>query len=74
MSVNFPRAWQIARSVPISTHNSKCSYFISKGGILCDCEVLTTNLEYTNNMLLYGRDGVVLAPPSIRHSQPSTKK
>lgn len=44
--MDFPRAWEIARSVPIAEHSPACSYAQSSGGLLCDCAVLTEHPEY----------------------------
>lgn len=44
--MDFPRAWAIARGTDFFRHDPKCSYAISKGGVLCDCHVLTQHPEY----------------------------
>jgi len=51
MSVDYPRAWQIARSVPISKHHPECSYRTEEGGLLCDCDILNKHQEVTDNTL-----------------------
>lgn len=51
MSVDFPRAWQIARSQPTNLHHEKCSYRQMRGGLLCDCEILTSHAEYQDEAL-----------------------
>uniref|UniRef100_A0A6M3K8D4 Uncharacterized protein n=1 Tax=viral metagenome TaxID=1070528 RepID=A0A6M3K8D4_9ZZZZ len=56
MSVDFPRAWQIAREAPFRFHNPECSYYIHGGGLLCDCYILTDHPEYKDN-ILQGIDG-----------------
>ena len=38
--IDFPKAWEIARSVAPEYHHNKCSFNQNNGGILCDCEVL----------------------------------
>lgn len=46
--VDFPRAWQIARSVPPSQHpHPKCSFRQTDGALLCDCSVLMKHPEVT---------------------------
>lgn len=46
MSVDIPRAWQIARSQPINLHEEKCSHRQMGERFLCDCEILTSHPEY----------------------------
>lgn len=38
--VDFPKAWEIAKSVPDGRHHEKCSYRTQRGGLLCDCDIL----------------------------------
>lgn len=41
MTVDFLRAWEIARAVPPDQHpHPKCSFRQTSGALLCDCEVL----------------------------------
>jgi hypothetical protein len=51
MSVDFPRAWQISRSVPIDAHDEKCSYRLHDGGFLCDCNVLKKHPDYLDDVM-----------------------
>jgi hypothetical protein len=51
MSVDYPRAWEIARAAPLESHHSKCSFSVSKGGILCDCDVVYRHPEYLDDVL-----------------------
>ena len=51
MSIDFPRAWQIARSVPIEEHDHECSFRITTGALLCDCELITLHPEYLDDVL-----------------------
>jgi hypothetical protein len=44
--MDFPRAWEIARLVPKKDHHPKCSFRVTDGGLLCDCEVITRHSEY----------------------------
>lgn len=44
--IDYPRAWEIARSAPMSEHDLRCSYRQCDGGMLCDCPVLTAHPEY----------------------------
>lgn len=46
--VDFPRAWEIARSVPPQEHpHPKCSFRQTGGALLCDCSVLMEHPEVT---------------------------
>jgi len=45
-TMDFPRAWEIARGVPMEEHDERCSYRVSRGGCLCDCYVITWHKEY----------------------------
>lgn len=68
--MDFPRAWEIARKVPIArveptlateeVHDPKCSYAIAKGGVLCDCHVLTQHPEYIRDYAYLKEVKVVL--------------
>ena len=60
MCVDFPRGWQIARAVEPEYHHNECSFNVTRGGCLCDCDVLLKHAEYLDNTKLYGTDGVVL--------------
>ena len=51
MSVDFPRAWQIARTVSAASHDPECSYALTHGAILCDCHVLTAHPDYVDDVL-----------------------
>ena len=44
--MDFPRGWEIARSVIPSKHDPRCSYAQTNGGMLCDCHVLYQHWEY----------------------------
>lgn len=60
MSVDVPRAWEIARATPDESHDPRCSYRQSRGGLLCDCEVLTEHREFRDTVLqTYGGRDVV---------------
>jgi len=39
MSIDFPRAWQLAHQSKPEDHDKNCSY-INPGGFLCDCAYL----------------------------------
>lgn len=51
MSVDYPRAWEIARATAAEAHHPQCSFRVSKGGILCDCAVLIEHAEYKDDVL-----------------------
>ena len=55
MSVDYPRAWEIARATEAERHHPKCSYRKSGGAFLCDCEVLTQHPEYRDDVLQSSR-------------------
>lgn len=57
MSVDFPRAWQLAKKKRFEKHHSECSYRVTNGALLCDCAVLTKHPEYLRETVLYGKDG-----------------
>ncbi len=57
--VDFPRAWEIARAVPVDQHHPRCSYTQTKGGILCDCHVLFDHAEYIS-LLRHTAGGALL--------------
>jgi hypothetical protein len=44
--LDFPAAWEIARSVEPEYHHNRCSFNITHGGMLCDCAVLTEHPLY----------------------------
>lgn len=57
--IDFPHAWMIARRSAPECHHSECSFNVTGGAILCDCEVLTKSPEY---VLAYGRDPLDCPP------------
>jgi len=61
MSVDYPRAWEIARATPFEEHHPECSYRTQKGGFLCDCDVLWQHPEYRDE-ILQGAGGVTCPP------------
>lgn len=60
MSVDFERAWQISKDVPIDAHSLLCSFFKTDGSLLCDCDVLMGHREVCDKENFYGRGGKVL--------------
>ena len=44
--MDYPEAWEIARSVPPEEHDPRCSTAQTSGAILCDCAVLTEHPRY----------------------------
>ena len=58
--IDFPRAWQIAQSVPYAEHHPLCSFAQTKGGFLCDCHILKLHKEYLDEVHFYGSDGKVI--------------
>lgn len=49
MTVDYPRAWAISRSVVPEKHHEKCSTRQTNGAILCDCDVLFKHPDYLSN-------------------------
>jgi hypothetical protein len=45
VSVDFPRAWEIARAAPAERHHPECSFRQTGGAILCDCAVVNNHPE-----------------------------
>ena len=56
MSVDFPRAWQICKSVAKEYHHNDCSYN-QTSCVLCDCDILMKHEETTSDVF-YGKDGI----------------
>jgi hypothetical protein len=46
MALDFPRAFELARTMPADAHHPKCSFRQTDGAILCDCQVITDTAEY----------------------------
>lgn len=44
--IDFPHAWMIACRTAPEHHHNECSFNMTGGAILCDCEVLTESSEY----------------------------
>ena len=57
MSVDFPRAWEISRAVPVEKHHDNCIYRVSNGGFLCDCHILYEHPEYKSDKWTYSTGG-----------------
>lgn len=51
MSVDYPRAWEVARATKPEKHHPKCSFRVTNGGFLCDCAVLTEHPEYKDDTM-----------------------
>lgn len=47
--MDFPTAWEIARSVAPEYHHNRCSFNVTDGAVLCDCNVLTKHADYAAN-------------------------
>ena len=43
--IDFPKAWEISRSVPPEEHDPECSTAQTNGAILCDCFVLWDKVD-----------------------------
>lgn len=48
MTLDFPRAWELARAAPLEAHDPECSYVQTDGALLCDlvCPVIANAPEY----------------------------
>jgi len=57
MSVDYPRAWEIARAAAMEKHHPLCSFRSTEGGVLCDCDVIYDHPEYKDDVL-QGASGV----------------
>lgn len=64
MSIDFPRAWEIAKTVAPEYHHNDCSFNVTKGTILCDCDIVYKNAEYLDKDNFYSRGGIVIEPTS----------
>jgi hypothetical protein len=73
MSIDFPRAWQLAMAVPFTDHDPKCNHRRSEGCLLCDCEVVTKHPEYLSDVF-YGKDGVVIKKQDEINLEQEVKK
>ena len=60
MTVDFPRAWEIARTVEPEYHHNKCSFNVTNGGVLCDCDVVNKHPELLDQSNFYGAGGAVI--------------
>lgn len=72
MSLDYPRAWQIARATPPEQHHPKCSFRVTEGCILCDCDVVWQHPEQISETL-YGADGAVIRPAPVQLFPPISK-
>lgn len=61
MSLDFPRAWQIASAAPLEAHHPECSYVQTTGALLCDlaCPVIADSPEFQCSVM-HVRDGVAV--------------
>ena len=61
MSLDFPRAWELARAAAPEAHHPECSYMQSNGGLLCDlaCPVIADAAEFQCGAL-HGKGGKVV--------------
>jgi len=61
VSLDFPRAWEIARAAPAGAHHPRCSYAQTGGALLCElgCPVLAGHPE-TGCAAMHGAGGIVV--------------
>lgn len=57
--IDYPRAWEIAKSVAFEHHHNKCSFNTTRGAILCDCDIINRHPEYLDTDNSYGSGGVI---------------
>ena len=55
MTVDYPRAWQIAEASPMRHHSKQCSYRQFDGGLLCHSEALDKELHGAGGKVLVVR-------------------
>lgn len=51
MSVDYPRAWQISREHKMNEHHKKCSYRVTHGALLCDCDIVYKHPEFLSEKM-----------------------
>lgn len=63
--MDFPAAWAIARATEPEYHHNKCSFNVTSGALLCDCDVLFKHPQYVAD---YGpsSEAATEIPPSTR--------
>jgi hypothetical protein len=61
VSIDFPRAWELARSTAPEDHHPECSYAVTGGAFVCDliCPVISENREFGCEAM-HSRGGEVL--------------
>ena len=59
MSLDFPRAWQIAGQTDSAYHHNDCSYNKTSGALLCDCNIINKHPEMLDKSILYTTDGKI---------------
>jgi hypothetical protein len=59
MSIDFPRAWEICKSVEPEYHHNDCSY--NKQRLLCDCDVVYKHRETLDKNVFYGAGGRIIS-------------
>lgn len=68
MSVDFPRAWEIAKAQPFTKHHEECSYRVTQGGCLCDCPILNNHPDAIDDVL-QGAGGKPFPQPDRSESE-----
>lgn len=38
--IDFPTAWWLAEQTVPAQHHTRCSWFVTHGGLLCDCQAV----------------------------------
>ena len=60
VSINYPRAWELAGEIDLAVHHPKCSYRQTSGALICDCHVLYQHPETLALGIMYGAGGVII--------------
>lgn len=65
--MDFPTAWGIARATPPEYHHNACSFNVTDGGMLCDCDVLLKHPQYVADLSSAEANSQAGWHPHIRH-------
>lgn len=68
MSVDYKRAWEIAKATAPEFHAEDCPYRTMQGAIICNCHVLNEHPEQKDAENIYTKGGAVLEKNPPRKS------
>jgi hypothetical protein len=60
VSIDFPRAWELAAATDLPQHHPQCSYRQTERALLCDCDVLYKHPEMLDEAM-HTRGGRILS-------------